>query len=161
VSKAKFEATRELIREKKYEEARILLQLMANHPTAQKWLTRLDEIDPPFPQAASSAPPPTIPVLPPQQSVLYQQMMTPQSSEEQQQFYDRENRRASRRSIGAGIRLIVIGILALCALEFLASPQVYPLTGYAQANIGMGIWLLPVGLVAIVSGLYRIIRHKQ
>jgi len=49
MSKAKFDAARELILEKRYDEARIILKTM-DHPSARKWLNRLDEIDPPFPQ---------------------------------------------------------------------------------------------------------------
>lgn len=51
MSKAKFTAARELIREENYHEARLILRSMPDHPTAQKWLARLDEIAPePEPQ---------------------------------------------------------------------------------------------------------------
>jgi hypothetical protein len=46
MSKAKMIAARELINEKKYNEARAILE-QVNHPTAEKWLTKLDEIAPP------------------------------------------------------------------------------------------------------------------
>lgn len=52
MSKAKFDAARELIAEGRYDEARSLLRTM-DHPSAQKWLAKLDEIDPPFPNVSS------------------------------------------------------------------------------------------------------------
>jgi hypothetical protein len=45
MSKAKLLAARELIKEKEYEEARTLLKGI-DHPTAKKWLDKLDEISP-------------------------------------------------------------------------------------------------------------------
>lgn len=48
MSKAKFEAAKELIQERKFDEARAILQTI-EHPTATKWLGKLDAIDPPFP----------------------------------------------------------------------------------------------------------------
>lgn len=38
---------RELIKQKRYDDARAIL-FTVNHPTAQQWLAKLDEIDPPF-----------------------------------------------------------------------------------------------------------------
>ena len=46
MSKAKFEAAKELIQEKKYDEARALLKTI-NHPTAREWEAKLDKIAPP------------------------------------------------------------------------------------------------------------------
>lgn len=46
MSKAKFDAARELIQEKRYDEARVILQAIS-HPTARKWLAKLDTIAPP------------------------------------------------------------------------------------------------------------------
>jgi len=45
MSKAKLDAARELIREKKYIEARAVLRTV-DHPTAQKWLEKIDSIAP-------------------------------------------------------------------------------------------------------------------
>lgn len=45
MSKAKFDAARQLIQEKKYDQARALLETI-DHPTAIKWLAKLDEIAP-------------------------------------------------------------------------------------------------------------------
>ena len=44
MSKAKFEAARELIREKKYDEARAVLE-KTDHPKAQEWIWKLDDIE--------------------------------------------------------------------------------------------------------------------
>ena len=48
MSRAKFEAARELITEKRYDEARVILRTVS-HPTAAKWLQKLDQLNPPFP----------------------------------------------------------------------------------------------------------------
>jgi hypothetical protein len=45
MSKAKFDAARELIAEKRYDEARAILNTI-NHPTAKEWLTKLDKLSP-------------------------------------------------------------------------------------------------------------------
>lgn len=45
MSKAKMEAARELIREKRYAEARVILNTI-DHPTATEWLEKLDQIAP-------------------------------------------------------------------------------------------------------------------
>lgn len=49
MSKAKLEAAAELIREKRYDEARILLK-MVDHPKAKEWLKKLDRISPELPE---------------------------------------------------------------------------------------------------------------
>lgn len=57
MSKAKFEAARELIKEKKYGEARAILRTI-DRPEAQDWLAKIDKLDPPlpdFPVATASA----------------------------------------------------------------------------------------------------------
>ena len=57
MSKIKFEAAKELIAERRYDEARVLLRTIG-HPTAEHWLHKLDKLDPP---GAKSSPP----VMPP------------------------------------------------------------------------------------------------
>lgn len=49
MSKFSFDAAREHIRAGEYDKAREVLMPIKDHPTAQKWLAKLDEIDPPFP----------------------------------------------------------------------------------------------------------------
>ena len=46
MSKAKLQYARELIQEKQYAKARAVLKEI-DHPTAYKWLSKLDELDPP------------------------------------------------------------------------------------------------------------------
>lgn len=46
MSKAKFDAARELIQEKKYDEARALLASI-DHPTAREWEAKIDRLAPP------------------------------------------------------------------------------------------------------------------
>jgi hypothetical protein len=53
VSRTKFEAAREFIKEKRYAEARTILKTI-DHPTATEWLQKIDRLDPP----GSSPPPP-------------------------------------------------------------------------------------------------------
>lgn len=53
MSKAKLQAARELLQEKRYQEARSLLQTIPSDPTAQKWLAKLDQIAPTAPQRSS------------------------------------------------------------------------------------------------------------
>jgi GTPase SAR1 family protein len=44
MSKAKFQAVREFIQEKRFAEARVLLQTI-DHPTAREWLVKLDKVE--------------------------------------------------------------------------------------------------------------------
>jgi hypothetical protein len=46
MSKAKMQAAKELIQQKRYAEARTILKTV-NHPTAENWLKKLDQLDPP------------------------------------------------------------------------------------------------------------------
>lgn len=46
MSDAKLEAVKELIKEKRYEEARVILKTV-KHPKVNEWLSRLDEMSPP------------------------------------------------------------------------------------------------------------------
>ncbi len=46
MARAELEIAKELINEKQYDKARMLLQKMSSDPTAQKWLDKLDEIAP-------------------------------------------------------------------------------------------------------------------
>jgi hypothetical protein len=57
MSKAKFAAAKELIDEKKYDEARAILRTI-DHPTAQTWLDKLDTIAPSEPKIFASKPVP-------------------------------------------------------------------------------------------------------
>ncbi len=53
MSKVQFQVARQYIEEGNYDKAReILLQL--EHPSAQKWLDKIDELDPPFPNVTPS-----------------------------------------------------------------------------------------------------------
>jgi hypothetical protein len=54
MSKIRFELAKQYIQERDYDKAREILETMPDNPSAQKWLTKLDEIDPPFPQIESS-----------------------------------------------------------------------------------------------------------
>lgn len=45
MSKAKFDAAKELIKEKQYDEARAILKTI-DHPTAREWEARIDKLSP-------------------------------------------------------------------------------------------------------------------
>jgi hypothetical protein len=64
MSKAKFAAAKELIDEKKYDEARGILKTI-DHPTAREWEAKLDKISPPFkpPEPIWTQTPPPLPPL--------------------------------------------------------------------------------------------------
>lgn len=63
MSKAKFAAAKELIDEKKYDEARGILKTI-DHPTAREWEAKLNRIDPPSASSFLQAvPPPVTPVI--------------------------------------------------------------------------------------------------
>jgi hypothetical protein len=62
MSKAKFAAAKELIDEKKYDEARSILNTI-DHPTAREWEAKLDKLDPPQVKSFIAASPPQTPVI--------------------------------------------------------------------------------------------------
>ncbi len=53
MAREQLERARDLIKAKRYDEARAILQNI-DHPTAQKWLEKLDELDSPFEEVAPS-----------------------------------------------------------------------------------------------------------
>lgn len=54
MSKAKFEAARELISEKQYDQARAILKTI-DHPTAREWEAKLNNISEPLPAGVTAA----------------------------------------------------------------------------------------------------------
>jgi hypothetical protein len=115
----------------------------------------MDELDPPFPQATSSAPPPTIP-LPPQGPVHREPLPSP----EQQRAYERENQQASRLSVLGGIQLIMIGVFPWVLFGLAMSTRTNDITGQTM-TLGPEAFLLLLGLIAILGGLYRIARRNK
>jgi hypothetical protein len=55
MSRAKFEAAKELIKERRYDEARAILETV-NHPLAMDWLAKIDSIEPPKTTHPTSSP---------------------------------------------------------------------------------------------------------
>ncbi len=55
MSKAKFEAARELIQEKRYDEARAILKTL-DHPLAKEWLVKLEKTAPEVKRKSETAP---------------------------------------------------------------------------------------------------------
>lgn len=89
----KFLTAKQLIQEGNYDAARALLKTVT-HPTATKWLRRIDELDPPFPEN------------------------TPPRKSEREKYYKRENRRAKRRAKAFGLEFILrgAGVLVIWAV---------------------------------------------
>lgn len=99
MSDIKFLAAKELIQEHKYDEARGILKTI-NHPTAKKWLRRIDELDPRFPE----------PIV----------RRKSEQNTEQEKYYKRENRRARRRAKAFGLDFIFRGVGVLGVWLFLS-----------------------------------------
>lgn len=94
MSKAKLLAAREFIQEKRYSEARSLLETMPDEPTAQKWLAKLDKVATPARRPARhsllspSPPPPTAQSASgsgnPQASIIQQHLLNNRYAEARQ-----------------------------------------------------------------------------
>lgn len=142
MSDIKFLAAKELIQEHKYDEARGILKTI-NHPTAKKWLRRIDELDPPFPEPA--------PRRKSEQKF--------EKSVEQEKYYKRENRRARRRAkaFGADSILRGIGVLVLWAFFsgiFFGKPV-------SEGFSGVNIILFLLGCGILLFGVVDILRVKD
>lgn len=141
MSEIKLAAAKELIQEKRYAEARILLQTI-NHPTAIKWLAKLDQISPP----PNPYPPPP-----------NNQMFNPEANA----FYRRENRRANRRRIGRGLQMIGLGIICFFAFGFFAMPTPsIEQGGKMVINLGFSWILIPLGIIAILGGIFQLLHRN-
>jgi hypothetical protein len=138
MSKAKFLAAKELIQEKKYDEARAILRTI-NDPTAQKWLKKLDKLAPEVPQEqyARFTPPP-----PPRYTV---QTAAPYSQAETR-YYERENRRAGCRSLYVGFSGILRAVILFGLCTFLS----YPRTDISTGSTIIPGWGLPFGLFGLI-----------
>jgi len=150
MSKAKFDATRELIQEEHYDAARAVLKTIGTS-TSEKWLRRLDEIDPPYPI------PPPKPYINHQQAYHQPQESHLPVSPEQDAYYRRENRRARWRAFGSGLHMVVIGLFCLAFWLILSGL----LTGRVIGNpvSGTNAILLIVSVGAILFGLSRMLKR--
>ena len=140
MSNTKFAAAKELVSEGQYDAARAVLKTI-NHPSATKWLARIDELDPPFPEA--------------------NQTRRGRKSE-QDKFYERENRKARRKALGLRIDLMLQGIGALLLWSFLTGilfgqPVSNPFGGLNLIIFLMGACLVLFGIISI----FRFNRSKE
>lgn len=128
MSNTKFRAAKELIQEEEYDAARAILETI-DHATADKWLKRIDEIDPPFPDDMTN------------------------SNSEQDAYYKRENRRARMRKIGNGIYTMVMGFVMLGIWSLFSGL----LTGriISDPYSGMNLLMLVMAILLIVFGFFR------
>jgi hypothetical protein len=155
MSKAKMEAARELIREKRYDEARAILRTV-DHPTARQWLGKIEQIDP------SSRPAAPAPVAQPVVAVPVASGVT----QEQDQYFARQNRRARRSRIIRGLSLMILGILVIAAFIYLTEPIAslaqYPLANEYDTATMPYLWAMPaLGVIGILVGIYLIIRRND
>lgn len=150
MSNAKLVAAKELIQEKHYAEARTLLRTV-NHPTALKWLAKLDEIAP-----LDVPPPPSVPQFYPPPSAPQWMPSSPQA----EQYYRRENRLAHRRRIGKAIELILGGIVCFVLSAIFAAPvPSIEQGGKMVVNIGLGWMFIPIGLLMILVGIVLVLKR--
>ncbi|MEO8611134.1 MAG: hypothetical protein ABI690_24775 [Chloroflexota bacterium] len=140
MSNTKLAAARELVQEKNYDAARKILETM-DDPTARKWLAQIKSV---APQDILPPAPPTQPERLGQSYVI---------SAEQEQFYRAENRLRRRRHIGYGIKLIFLGICGLIAFAIFGIP-----TSSSELLPNFGVCFAPLGIVAILAGLYNIFK---
>jgi len=129
MSKAKFAVAKEFIQDEDYDSARIILQSL-NHPTAKKWLARIDELDPPFPKTTSK------------------------KKSEQEKYYTRQNRLAKRRAFGNAVELIfsgigLLGIWALFSGILLGNPISNPFEGLNLIMFLMALLIIFIGVSAL------------
>jgi hypothetical protein len=154
MSKAKMEAARELIREKRYDEARAILRTV-DHPTARQWLGKLEQIDP-------VGRPNPVPLA---QPIVAAVPVAAGGAVEQDQYFARQNRRARRSRIIRGLSLIILGLFVILAFFYLTQPIAafaqYPLANDYSVALMPYLWALPVvGVLGILTGLYLIIRRN-
>lgn len=145
MSDAKLQAARELIQEERYAEARILLRTL-DHPTAHKWLARIETIIGP------ELPPPP----PPERARVHAR---PSAVEER--FYRRENSRSRLRDIWSGFVLLFLAFIMFGTyyVFMLPRPSLGPSPTPSSDSLLNGLMLL-VGVMAGLAGLYRIFKRE-
>lgn len=141
----KFLAAKELIKEGHYDEARGVLRTI-DHPTALKWLQRIDELDPPFPHVQGKQAPYAPRTVMPTAST--------QGRSHQDKYYERENRRARLRDIGNGIYIILMGFMCLAVWAFF-SGLLFGIPVSTGSFEGSNLLMFCVGVVAIFLGFIR------
>ncbi len=120
MSQSKFDAAKELIQEKHYDEARAILRTI-NDEKAKKWLTRLDEIDPPK-----------------QLTHRVKRPATP-ASNEAEKFYREENKARKERKRQRKLKGADKGIELFCgSIGLLAMWVYFNYIGAAQYHNGDG-----------------------
>lgn len=132
MSNAKFLAAKELIQDGDYDAARAILKTI-DHPTAHKWLKRVDKLDPPFPENGVS------------------------QNSEQEKYYKRENRRARLRNVGDGIYLIIMALFIFGAwllFSGLLFGQIY-----SDPYSGVNLLMLVFAVLLFVFGFFRMTKR--
>ncbi|MGB7340751.1 MAG: hypothetical protein WBC91_17770 [Phototrophicaceae bacterium] len=157
MSKAKFIAAKELMKEGYYDEARGILNTI-DHPTAVMWLRRIDKLQQQLPYRGH--PVRTVPktVMPPSMPPMnsYAQSAS-QGNSEQDRYYRRENRRSRFRDIGNGLYIIILGIMCFAGWAFFSgflfgiNTGMRPFEGGNLAMFGMGVIALFLGFIRIIK----------
>ena len=125
-----------------------------DHPTAVKWLQRINELDPPFPyvhgRQAPNAP----------QTVMqtdYPRQTSVRVPTAQDKYYERENRRARLRDIGDGVYIILMGLMCLAVWAFF-SGLLFRIPVSTGPFEGGNLFMFCIGVVAIFLGFVRMRR---
>lgn len=112
MSRAKMQAAAELIRERRYNEARTILVTIQGNTKAQEWIRRIDEIAPPLPSVPFSTP-------------ARQQRLKP----EPVSFLDFEEEKPKGKSKARKWADAIAGVFIVCAFLFVfANRDTSPMT---------------------------------
>ena len=152
MSTTKFSAAKEFIQEKKYDEARSILKTM-DHPTATKWLAKLDEIDPPFPVNIT----PRAPSHSASPAHTVDQTTSPPLTTEQERFYRRENANARFKRTVSGLELIGIAIVCFVVFAFFAATAPTSVeNGVTRTDLGFSWLFILLGVIALAGGMRKL-----
>lgn len=152
MSKARFAAAKELINEKRFAEARMLLNTI-DHPLAKEWLTKLNRLEGRNTSSNNRVYSPPPPPAPP---IAYN--VHGQYNDEQFAYYRRQNRHARGNAVWKGIQLIFVGLVCIAAFVFFAWPHVDLRTGQTIINPGISYLFVPLGILAGYLGIREIRR---
>lgn len=139
MSKAKFAAAKEMIDEKDYVGARAVLRTI-DHPTARTWEEKLDRIAPSYnyPNPMSQPAPISRP------------------DDEATQYFRAQNRKRTRRRLGAGIELIMGGIFFGGIGIYLLSLPKMVIAGSPPPDNGLALVFIAGGVISALAGVVKI-----
>ncbi|GEM_PF-7011809 len=139
MSKVQFQVARQYIEEGNYDKAREVLRQL-DHPSTQKWLDKIDELDPPFPDVTPLPKP---------------NYRKPSHNRPSVDLTDKELRylkqQMEMRRVGRVISLVVLGLITFCgSLAVLIQASMINFarpTGFFEFIIGSGQLLCVLAFV--------------